>query len=278
MIVWRVRSTSAFFWRAFGPHRMKTTWSGLASTARITSSVNVSHPLPWCDAGLTGAHRERRVEQQHALARPRLEVAVVGHVRRRGRRASSRWMLTSDGGIGHARAHREAQAVGLARAVVRVLAEDQHPRRRVRREVERGEHLVVGRVHGVPASLRRRRTAAAPASTACRTRRGGSGSSRSSPSSPPASVALDAYAARTMTGPTLPGTFPAPRLATLPTPLERGPGSPVAPGCGSSATTSPVSAPAATRPASSSSCAARRSRAGARARHRRRRRSPTTAG
>ena len=74
---------------------------------------------------------------------------------------SSLWMLTSDGGIGHAAAHREAQPVGLARAVVRVLAEDQHPRLGVRREVQGGEHLVVRRVHGVVLALARGRTPAA---------------------------------------------------------------------------------------------------------------------
>ena len=54
---------------------------------------------------------------------------------------------------GHASAHGEAQPVGLARSVVRVLAEDHHLRLGVRREVERGEHLVVGRVHRVVLAL-----------------------------------------------------------------------------------------------------------------------------
>ncbi len=77
-------------------------------------------------------------------------------------------------------AHREAQPVGLARAVVRVLAEDHHLDRGVRGEVEGGEHLVVRRVHRVAARARPARTPAAPASTARRTGRAAAGSSRSS--------------------------------------------------------------------------------------------------
>ena len=79
------------------------------------------------------------VEHQHALVGPALQVAVVGdvdvqvalelfidvHQRRRRR---------------HARLHREAQTVGLARAVVRVLAEDHHLDLVQRRRVERVEN------------------------------------------------------------------------------------------------------------------------------------------
>ncbi len=49
--------------------------------------------------GLPGAHGERGVEQQHALACPRLEVPMRRGSRRRGRVASSLWMLISDGGM-----------------------------------------------------------------------------------------------------------------------------------------------------------------------------------
>ena len=47
MTTWRVVSMRARFLRADAPHRMNTTRSGFAFTARITSSVKVSQPLPW---------------------------------------------------------------------------------------------------------------------------------------------------------------------------------------------------------------------------------------
>ena len=49
--------------------------------------------------------------------------------------------------------HREAQSVGLARPVVRILSEDQHACVGVRRQVERGEDLIVRRVHRVALAL-----------------------------------------------------------------------------------------------------------------------------
>ena len=45
--------------------------------------------------------------------------------------------------------HREAQSVGLSGTVVGVLSEDHDPHRCQRREVQRCEHLILGRVHGV---------------------------------------------------------------------------------------------------------------------------------
>src|SRR4029450_10940699 len=49
MTAWRLLSMRAFFLRAAAPHRMNTTRSGLPFTTFRTSSVKVSHPLPWCE-------------------------------------------------------------------------------------------------------------------------------------------------------------------------------------------------------------------------------------
>ena len=49
--------------------------------------------------------------------------------------------------------HREAQPVGLARPVVRILAEDQHACPGVRRQVQGGEDLIVRWVHRVAPAL-----------------------------------------------------------------------------------------------------------------------------
>jgi hypothetical protein len=60
---------------------------------------------------------------------------------------SSEKMFFSDGGRRNIVAHRERQAMGLAGAVVGILAQDHHPQVGVGREVEGGEHLSAGRVH-----------------------------------------------------------------------------------------------------------------------------------
>ncbi|MNM61961.1 hypothetical protein D3C81_732740 [compost metagenome] len=87
---------------------------------------------------------QRGVEQQHALLGPVLQAAVVGRVdvqvalelledvlqRRRHR---------------HARLHREAQAMGLAGAVIGVLADDHHLHLVQRRRVQRIEDQPAGR-------------------------------------------------------------------------------------------------------------------------------------
>ena len=75
--------------------------------------------------GLVGPHRERGVEQQHALARPALQVAAGGH----GSAHVLLYLLEDvlqRGREGHAVLHREAQAVSLAGLVVGVLADDDH--------------------------------------------------------------------------------------------------------------------------------------------------------
>ena len=46
MITWRSVSIRAFFFRAYAPHRMKTTRSSLRLTASMTASVKRSQPFP----------------------------------------------------------------------------------------------------------------------------------------------------------------------------------------------------------------------------------------
>ena len=114
--------------RAYPPQSRKTIRSSRAFSARIVASVNASQPLPACDAGRALADRQHRVEQQHALRRPAGE--VTGSPARATPRsaASSLNTLRSDGGMRTPATDAEAQPVRLAGTVVRVLAEDQHPR------------------------------------------------------------------------------------------------------------------------------------------------------
>ena len=147
MTTWR-GSSSAFLRRAWLPQRMNTTGWSLALTARMTSSVNVSQPLPWCDAAAPArtvnvvlssstpwrAHGSRLPWFGGGMPRSSLQLLVDVDQRRRQ---------------GDAVAHREAQPVGLPRAVVRVLAEDDDAGVGVRREVQGGEHLVRRRVDAV---------------------------------------------------------------------------------------------------------------------------------
>ena len=85
--------------------------------------------------GLSGTHRQRGVEQQHPFPRPLLEVARTRHGH-----AEVVVQLLEDvlqaGREGHAIGHREREAVGLSRTVVRVLAQDDHLHLVERREVE----------------------------------------------------------------------------------------------------------------------------------------------
>ena len=128
---------------------------------------------------LPGADRERGVEQQDTLARPRLEVAVAGRldaeigaelgvdVGERGRDADTAL-------------HREAQPVGLAAA--RGTDPARGSRRGSRRTASGGARRRPDRAVGTRcgAAAPRRRTPAAPSSRARRTRRAGSGSNPSS--------------------------------------------------------------------------------------------------
>ena len=128
MIVWRDVSMSAFLRRAWLPHRMNTTRWSLAATVRMTSSVNVSQPWPWCEAAWPARTVSVVLSSRTPCTGPRLEVAVTGRRRCRGR---LQLLVDVDERRrdAHPRPHREAQPVGLARPVVRVLAEDQHPGR-----------------------------------------------------------------------------------------------------------------------------------------------------
>ena len=95
------------------------------------------------------AHGESGVQQQHSLTCPMLEVAVrrdgatevvaqfLVHV------AQRRWH-------GNTASHGEAQTVGLPRAVIRILTENDHSRVGQRGEIEGGEHLVGGWEDGSP--------------------------------------------------------------------------------------------------------------------------------
>ena len=87
------------------------------------------------------ADRQRRVEQQHTLARPVVEASVAGR-----RDAQVGLELLEDVLQRRRRwyppAHREAQAVRLPGAVVRVLAQDHGLDLGVRGQVQRGEDLV----------------------------------------------------------------------------------------------------------------------------------------
>jgi hypothetical protein len=95
--------------------------------------------------GLAGAYGQHRVEQQHALLGPGAEVAVP----RRGDPEVVAQLLEDVAQRGRDRdalADAEAQAVRLALLVVRVLAEDQHPRRVGRAQPERTEQVGQRRV------------------------------------------------------------------------------------------------------------------------------------
>ena len=102
--------------------------------------------------GGSTAHGEGGVEQKHTLTCPMLEIAVhregtpevvvqlLVHVAQRRR-------------YGDTTTHGETQTVGLARAVIRILAEDDHLGVGVRREVQRGEDVVVRREHRAPVTF-----------------------------------------------------------------------------------------------------------------------------
>ena len=119
---------------------MNTRPSRSRSRVSTTWSVKPSQPLPWCaparpsstvSTALSSstpcrAHGSRQPWSGRGDAEVALDLLEDVVQRRRHR---------------HARRHREAQAVRLAGAVVRVLAEDHHLHRVERRRVERGEDL-----------------------------------------------------------------------------------------------------------------------------------------
>ena len=103
-------------------------------------------PPPLMGVRLVGANSERGVQEQHPLTGPGREISMkrprdahIGvelfeHVDQRRRRRRGR-------------AHREAQPVGLAGSVVRILAQDHDLHFGERREVQRREDLVLRREH-----------------------------------------------------------------------------------------------------------------------------------
>ncbi|MNM73795.1 hypothetical protein D3C81_855360 [compost metagenome] len=95
--------------------------------------------------GIGALHGHGRVQQQHALLGPTLQVAVVGN---RDVQVALQLFVDVDQRRrrGDARLYRKAQAVGLARAVIRVLAEDHHLDLLQRRRIERIENQWAGRI------------------------------------------------------------------------------------------------------------------------------------
>ena len=99
-----------------------------------------------------GPHRKNGVQQQNALPSPGGQMAssAIGQPRSS---CSSRKILTSDGGGGTPGMHGEAQPVGLARVVVRILAQQKHADAIVRSHFQRRENLLGRRIDRVPAPL-----------------------------------------------------------------------------------------------------------------------------
>lgn len=71
-------------------------------------------------------HGERRIKEEHTLPRPRLEIAV-GRDRASAEIAHNLFInILQRGWHCHLFWHGEAEAVGLPRAVIRILAQDDH--------------------------------------------------------------------------------------------------------------------------------------------------------
>src|SRR5574337_358322 len=110
----------------------------------IDRSVSEALPAPVrMGAGTSLLHRQHAVEQQHAAVGPGGEatVAGTGHAEVAldlPEDVVQRW------GYPHAAAHRKAQPMRLAGAVVGVLAQDHNPHRVERGVLEGGENLPAG--------------------------------------------------------------------------------------------------------------------------------------
>ena len=148
MITWRLVSTRPRFLRADAPHRMNTTRSGLALTARITSSVKVSHPLPWWEAAWRARTVSVALRSSTPWRGPGVEAAVVGRVD-----AEVVVQLLEDV---HERRRRRARPGRTEKHSPWAWPapwygswpEDQHLHVGEGREVQGREHVVVRRVHG----------------------------------------------------------------------------------------------------------------------------------
>ena len=132
--------------------------------------------------GAAAFDRQHRIQQQHALPRPRRQTTVT-------RLQMSVRAPARNGRIGHvgidllkdvqqrrrffdARLHREAQAVRLIRTVIRILADDHDANVFERRQIERGEDLRTAWIDRLARfALLDAGTRAGCACTSCRTRR-----------------------------------------------------------------------------------------------------------
>ena len=98
--------------------------------------------------GLSGAHCQRGIEEQHPFPSPFLEIARARHGH-----AEVVVQLLEDilqaGRERHTVGHREREAVGLSRAVVRVLTQDDHLHLVERREVEGVEDQGTRGIYGI---------------------------------------------------------------------------------------------------------------------------------
>ena len=105
-----------------------------------------SYPFVRC--GLSGAHREDRVQQQHALPGPGLEVVGPAHP---DAQVALYFLIDvhERGGSGHAVGHREAQAHRLAWIMIRVLTQDNHFDILHRSELEGPENAVSRGIDGL---------------------------------------------------------------------------------------------------------------------------------
>lgn len=98
-------------------------------------------------SGLMGAYGQRSVQQEDALLCPAGQVAAGGHV---GADVTFDFLENVDqrGRKGYAVVHRKAEAVGLSRAMVRVLPDDDHLYAVEGAEVEGIEYQPARRVDG----------------------------------------------------------------------------------------------------------------------------------
>ena len=100
------------------------------------------------------AHRERGVEQQHALRGPRCQIPALGH---RASQVGGHLLVhvAKAGGQLAASGHGKRQPHGLPRPVIRVLAQDDHLHVRRRGERKRVKDIVLRRIDGllIPHSL-----------------------------------------------------------------------------------------------------------------------------
>ena len=98
--------------------------------------------------GLSGAHRQRGVEQQHPFPRPLLEVARTRHGHAEVVVQFLEDVLQARRER-HAVGHRERETMGLSRSVVGVLSQDDDLHPVERREVEGIENQWTGWINGI---------------------------------------------------------------------------------------------------------------------------------